>query len=116
MVGVNHIFLPLHLLSIHILSWYKDDKNWKVKIWKGFKNQRKDYQEGIDHFVLGVRFYNQDSYIPVVNFFTINLPTSASDDVKVWALISSYNAPIARVQRCYFDVYTQSENTLTYIG
>ena len=52
------------------------------KIWKRFKNQEKDDQEGINNFVLVIGLYNHDSYILVANFFTINLPTGCTEDVK----------------------------------
>ena len=42
----------------------------------------RDDQEEIDKFVLVVRLYNQNSCIPVVNFFTINLPFGHTEDVK----------------------------------
>jgi len=51
------------------------------KGWKRFKNQGNDDQEGIDNFVLIVGLYNHESCIPVVNFFTINLPTSCTEDM-----------------------------------
>ena len=41
---------------------------------EGIRNQKKGDQERIDNSVLVVGLYNQDSCIPVVNFFTINLP------------------------------------------
>ena len=44
------------------------------------KNQRKDDQERIDNFVLVVGVYNQDSCIPVANFFTINLPSRRTEE------------------------------------
>jgi len=46
------------------------------------QDQGKDDQEEIDNFVLIVGLYNHDSYIPVTNFFTINLPTDYTEDVK----------------------------------
>ena len=49
---------------------------------RDFKNQGKDDQEGIDNFVLAVGLYNQDSCIPVANFFIINLPTGCTEDVR----------------------------------
>ena len=45
------------------------------------KNQ-KDSPEGIDNFELIVGLYNHDSSTPVVNFFTINLPTGCTEDVR----------------------------------
>ena len=50
--------------------------------WKRFKNQGKDDQEGIDNFVLAVGLYNHKSCIPVANFFTINLSTGCTEDVR----------------------------------
>jgi len=44
------------------------------------RNQRKDDQE-IDNSALVVGMYNQDSSIPVANFFTINLPSGRTEDV-----------------------------------
>jgi len=38
---------------------------------EGIRNQRKDDQEGIDNSALVVELYNQNSCIPVTNFFTI---------------------------------------------
>ena len=46
------------------------------------KNQRKDDQEEIDNCTLVVGLYNQDSCIPVANFFTINLLTGSTVDVR----------------------------------
>ena len=46
------------------------------------RNQRKDDQERIDNSVLVVGLYNQDSSIPVANFFTINLPSGRTEDVE----------------------------------
>ena len=46
------------------------------------RNQRKDDQERIGNPVLVVRLYNQDSCIPVANFFTINLTTGRTEDVR----------------------------------
>ena len=45
------------------------------------RNQRKGDQEGIDNPVLVVGLYNQDSSIPVANFFTINLPSGRNEEV-----------------------------------
>jgi len=50
--------------------------------WKRFKNHGKDDQEEIDNFILIVGLYNHDSCIPVANFFTINLPTGCTEDVR----------------------------------
>ena len=49
--------------------------------WKD-RNQRKDDQERIDNSVLVVGLYNRDPCIPVVNFFTINLPSGRTEDVR----------------------------------
>jgi len=49
---------------------------------EGIRNQRKDDQERIDNFVHVVRLYNQDPYIPNANFFTINLSSGRSEDVR----------------------------------
>ena len=49
---------------------------------EGTRNQRKDDQERIDSPVLVVGLYNRDSYIPVTNFFTINLPSGRTEDVR----------------------------------
>ena len=46
------------------------------------QESRKDDQEGIDNFVLIVGLYNHDSCIPVANFFTINLPTDFTKDMR----------------------------------
>ena len=46
------------------------------------RNQRKDDQERIDNSVLVVGLYNQDSSIPVANFFTINLPSGRTEEVR----------------------------------
>ena len=82
---------------------------------EGIQNQRKKDQEEIDNTALVVGLYNQDSCILVANFISINLPTGCTVDVRAYALIPSYNAPIPRVQKCYCNVYTQGRNTLTYI-
>ena len=49
---------------------------------EGIRNQRKDGQERIDNFVLVVGLYDWDSCISVTNFFTINLPTGYTEDVR----------------------------------
>ena len=49
---------------------------------EGIRNQRKDDQERINNFVLVVGLYNKDSSIPVANFFTINLPSGRTEDVR----------------------------------
>ena len=46
------------------------------------RNQRKDDQERIDNSVLVVGMHNQDSSIPVANFFTINLPSGRTEEVR----------------------------------
>jgi len=53
-----------------------------MKKWKRYENQRKDDQEEIDNSALVVRLYNQDAYIPVANFFTINLSSERTEDVR----------------------------------
>ena len=50
--------------------------------WKEFRNQRKDDQEELDNSTLVVVLYNQDSCIPLQNFFTNNLPTYCTVDVR----------------------------------
>ena len=69
------------------------------------RSQRKDDQDRIDNSVLAVGLYNHDSCILVANFFTINLPTSCTEDVKprLW-----YH-PVTPRSRGYGDV------TATYI-
>ena len=52
-----------------------------MKGWENFRIQGKDYQEKIDNSSLVVGLYNQDSCIPLANFFTINLPTDCTEDV-----------------------------------
>jgi len=49
---------------------------------EGIRNQRKDDQERKDNSAL-VGLYNQDPYIPVANFFSINLPSGRTKDVRV---------------------------------
>ena len=41
-----------------------------------------DKKEEKDNFALVVGLYNQDSSIPVANFFTINLPSGRTEDVE----------------------------------
>ena len=48
---------------------------------KGIRNERKDDQEK-DNSALVVGLYNQDSCIPVVNFFTINLLSGRTEDAR----------------------------------
>ena len=57
-------------------------KNQNSEKMKGIRNQRKDDQERIDNSVLVVGLYNRDPCIPVANFFTINLPSGCSEDVR----------------------------------
>ena len=52
------------------------------KGWKRFESQGKDDQGGIDNFVLAVGLYNYDSCILFANFFTINLSTDCTEDVR----------------------------------
>ena len=73
---------------------------------EGIRSQRKDDQEEIDNSTFVVGLYNKDSCILVANFFTINLPTGNTEDVRAYALISPCNALIRLVRRCYYDVYT----------
>ena len=49
---------------------------------EGTRNQRKDDQERIDNSVLLVGLYNKDPSIQVANFFTINLPSRRTEDVR----------------------------------
>ena len=49
---------------------------------EGIRNQRNDDQERTYNFVLVIRLYNQDSCIPVANFFTINLSSGRTEDVR----------------------------------
>jgi len=42
----------------------------------------KDSKEGIDNFVFVVRLYKHDSCVPVANFFTINLQTGCTENVR----------------------------------
>ena len=53
-----------------------------MKGWQNFRVQGKNYQEKIDNSALVVGLYNQDSCIPAANFFTINLPTGCTEDVR----------------------------------
>ena len=46
------------------------------------RNQKKDDQKKINNSVLVVGLYNQDSCIPVTNFFTINLPSERTEDAR----------------------------------
>jgi len=50
---------------------------------EGIRNPRKDDQERINNSVFVGELYNQDSCIPVANFFTINLPSGRTEDVRV---------------------------------
>ena len=49
---------------------------------EGIGNKMKNDQERIDNFVLVVGLYNQNSCIPVANFFNINLPSGRTEDVE----------------------------------
>jgi len=49
---------------------------------EGIRNQRKNDQQRIDNFVLVVGLYNRDPCIPVINFFTINLLSGRTEDVR----------------------------------
>ena len=49
---------------------------------EGIRNQREDDQERKDNSALVVGLYNQDSCIPVTNFFTINLPSGRAEDAR----------------------------------
>ena len=49
---------------------------------EGIRNQRKDDQERIDNSILVVGLYNWDPCILVANFFTINLPSGRTEDVR----------------------------------
>ena len=60
----------------------KASKNQNRGKMEEFKNQRKDDQDRIDNSVLVVGMYNQDSSIPVANFFTINLPSGRTEEVR----------------------------------
>ena len=60
-----------------------------MKGWENFRIQGKDYQEKIDNSSLVVGLYNQDSCIPLANFFTINLPTDCTEDVQYHTSFSS---------------------------
>jgi len=57
----------------------KNQNNGKME---GIGNQRKDDQERIDNSVLVVGLYNRDPCIPVANFFTINLLSGSTKDVR----------------------------------
>ena len=46
------------------------------------QESRKGYQERIDNSALIVRLYNQDSCMPIANFFTINLSSGRTEDVR----------------------------------
>ena len=57
-------------------------KNQNSEKMEGIRNQRKGDQEIIENSVLVVGLYNQDSCIPIANFFTINLPYGHTEDVR----------------------------------
>ena len=60
-----------------------DDRNWKwKKDGRDSKNQGKDDREGIDNCALVIGLYNHDSCVLVANFFTINLLTGCTEDVR----------------------------------
>jgi len=54
----------------------------KMRRWKGLRNEGKDDQEVVDNSVLVVGLYSRDPSIPVANFFTINLLSGHTEDVK----------------------------------
>ena len=54
-----------------------------MKGWENFRIQGKDYQEKIDNSILIVGLYNQDSCISAANFFTINVPTGYTEDMRI---------------------------------
>ena len=60
----------------------KASKNQNREKMEEIRNQRKDDQDRIDNSVLVVGLYNQDSSIPVANFFTINLPSGRTEDAR----------------------------------
>ena len=49
---------------------------------EGIRNQKKNDQEEIDNSAFVIGLYNQDSCTPVANFFTINLSTGYTVDVR----------------------------------
>ena len=71
-----------HFLSIHILSWHKGYKKSKQRKDRKDYDQKKDDQERKDNSALVVELYNQYSCIPVANFFTINLPSERTEEVR----------------------------------
>ena len=59
-----------------------NNEKLKMKGWENFKILGKDYQEKIYNSLLVIGLYNQDSCIPAANFFTINLLTSCTENVR----------------------------------
>jgi len=57
-------------------------KELEGKRLKGLRIQEMDQKKEIDNSALVVGLYKQDSYIPVANFFTINLPSRRTEDVR----------------------------------
>ena len=57
-------------------------KELEGKRLKGLRIQGMDQKKERDNSALVVGLYNQDSCIPVVNFFTISLPTGCTEDVR----------------------------------
>ena len=49
---------------------------------EGIHDQKKDDQDEIDNYALVVGLYIQDPCIQVTNFFTINLQTGCTEDVR----------------------------------
>ena len=45
-------------------------------------DQMKDDKERIDNSILVVGLHNHDSCIPVANFFTVNLSSGRTEDVR----------------------------------
>jgi len=60
----------------------KATKNQNSGKMKEIRIQGKDDQERIDNSVLVVGLYNWDPYISIANFFTINLPSGRTEDVR----------------------------------
>ena len=54
----------------------------KMKRWKGLRNQGRDDQEETDYSVLVGGLYNRNSNNPIAIFFTINLPSGCTKDVR----------------------------------
>jgi len=49
---------------------------------EGIQNQRKDDKERKDNSALLVGLYNQNSCMPVINFFTINFSSRRIEDAR----------------------------------